>query len=239
MTGTIINTAAVLAGGVCGHFFGKLLKPRFQQTLTQACGVSTLFLSIAGAIRYMIPLDEKSLPGGGSMLIIACVALGGLLGELVNIDRGFERFGEWLKRKTGSAGDQGFVNGFLTASLTTCVGAMTIVGSLQDGIAGDWSILGTKSILDLVMVMVLTSSLGKGCVFSVIPIFVIEGGLTLLANWIKPLMTDLAMSYLSMVGSVLIFCIGVNLVWGNKIRVANLLPALLLAVAAAFLPISF
>ena len=239
MTGTIINTAAVLAGGVCGHFFGKLLKPRFQQTLTQACGVSTLFLSIAGAIRYLIPLDEKSLPGGGSMLIIACVALGGLLGELVNIDRGFERFGEWLKRKTGSAGDQGFVNGFLTASLTTCVGAMTIVGSLQDGIAGDWSILGTKSILDLVMVMVLTSSLGKGCVFSVIPIFVIEGGLTLLANWIKPLMTDLAMSYLSMVGSVLIFCIGVNLVWGNKIRVANLLPALLLAVAAAFLPISF
>ena len=239
MTGTIINTAAVLAGGICGHFFGKLLKPRFQQTLTQACGVSTLFLSIAGAIRYMIPLDEKSLPGGGSMLIIACVALGGLLGELVNIDRGFERFGEWLKWKTGSAGDQGFVNGFLTASLTTCVGAMTIVGSLQDGIAGDWSILGTKSILDLVMVMVLTSSLGKGCVFSVIPIFVIEGGLTLLANWIKPLMTDLAMSYLSMVGSVLIFCIGVNLVWGNKIRVANLLPALLLAVAAAFLPISF
>ena len=119
MTGTLVNTAAVLIGGICGHFFGKMLKPRFQQTLTMACGISTLFLSIAGAIRYMIPLDDQSLPGGGSMLIIACVALGGLIGELINIELGFERFGEWLKRKTGNAKDQNFVNGFLTASLTT------------------------------------------------------------------------------------------------------------------------
>ncbi len=239
MTGTLINTAAVLAGGVCGQLFGRLLKPRFQETLTLACGVSTLFLSTAGALRYMLPLDAQSLPGGGAMLIILCVALGGLIGEILNIEHGLERFGEWLKRKTGSARDQNFVNGFLTASLTTCVGAMTVVGSLQDGIAGDWSILGAKSILDLVIVAVLTSSLGRGCVFSVIPIFVIEGGLTLLANWIKPLMTDLAMSYLSTVGSVLIFCVGVNLVWDRKIRVANLLPAVVLAVAAAFLPIRF
>lgn len=173
------------------------------------------------------------------MLIILCVALGGLIGEILNIERGFELFGEWLKKKTGSAKDQNFVNGFLTASMTTCVGAMTIVGALQDGITGDWSTLGAKSILDLVIVMVLTSSLGKGCVFSVIPVFVIEGGITLLANWIKPLMTDLAMSYLSMVGSVLIFCIGLNLVWGKKVRAANLLPAVVLAIAAAFLPIQF
>ena len=239
MTGTLVNTAAVLVGGVCGHFFGKLLKPRFQETLTLACGVSTLFLSTAGAMRYMLPLDESSLPGGGAMLIILCVALGGLIGEILNIEHGFERFGEWLKRKTGNTRDQNFVNAFLAASLTTCVGAMTIVGSLQDGIAGDWSILGAKSILDLVIVAVLTSSMGKGCVFSVIPIFVIEGGLTLLANWIKPLMTELAMSYLSTVGSVLIFCVGVNLIWGKKIRVANLLPAVILAIAAAFLPIWF
>lgn len=239
MTGTLVNTAAVLAGGVFGHFFGRLLKPRVRETLTLACGVSTLFLSTAGALRYMLPLDAQSLPGGGAMLIILCMALGGLIGELLNVERGFERFGEWLKRKSGSTGDRNFVNGFLTASLTTCVGAMTIVGSLQDGISGDWSTLGAKSLLDLVIVAVLTSSLGRGCVFSAIPILVIEGGLTLLAAWIKPLMTELAMSYLSTVGSVLIFCVGVNLVWGNKIRVANLLPALLLAVAAAFLPIRF
>lgn len=239
MIGTIVNTAAVLAGGVCGHLFGKLLKPRFQQTLTMACGVSTLFLSVAGALRYMLPLDGSSLPGGGSMLVIACMALGALIGELLNLEGGFQRFVLWLKEKTGSARDQNFVNGFLTASLTTCVGAMTIVGSLQDGITGDWSILGAKSILDLVMVMVLTSSLGKGCIFSVIPIFVIQGGLTLAAGWLRPLMTELAMSYLSTVGSVLIFCVGVNLVWGSRIRTANLLPAVLLAIAAAYLPIRF
>jgi uncharacterized membrane protein YqgA involved in biofilm formation len=239
MTGALVNTAAVLAGGVFGHFFGKLLKPRVRETLTLACGVSTLFLSTAGALRYMLPLDAQSLPGGGAMLIILCMALGGLIGELLNVERGFERFGEWLKRKSGSTGDRNFVNGFLTASLTTCVGAMTIVGSLQDGISGDWSTLGAKSLLDLVIVAVLTSSLGRGCVFSAIPILVIEGGLTLLANWIKPLMTELAMSYLSTVGSVLIFCVGVNLVWDRKIRVANLLPAVVLAVAAAFLPIRF
>ena len=239
MTGTLINTAAVLAGGVFGHFFGKLLKPRIQETLTLACGVSTLFLSTAGALRYMLPLDGQSLPGGGAMLVILCVALGGLLGELLNIEGGIERFGEWLKGRTGSAKDQNFVTGFLSASLTTCVGAMTVVGSLQDGISGDWSVLGAKSILDLVIVAVLTSSLGKGCVFCVIPIFGIEGGLTLLAEWISPLMTERAMSCLSTVGSVLIFCVGINLVWGKKIRVANLLPALLLAVAAALLPFRF
>lgn len=127
----------------------------------------------------------------------------------------------------------------MTASLTVCIGAMAIVGSIQDGISGDWSTLGAKAILDFIIVMVLTSSLGKGCVFSAIPVLIWEGSLTLLATTIKRLMTELAMSYLSLVGSVLIFCVGLNLVWGKKVRVANLLPAVVLAVVAAFLPITF
>ena len=127
----------------------------------------------------------------------------------------------------------------MTASLTVCIGAMAIVGSIQDGISGDWSTLGTKAILDFIIVMVMTSSLGKGCVFSAIPVLIWEGSLTLLATTIKPLMTELTMSYLSLVGSVLIFCVGLNLVWGKKVRVANLLPAVVLAVVAAFLPITF
>lgn len=239
MTGTLVNTATVLVGGLCGHFFGKLLKPRHQQTLTLACGISTLFLSTAGAMHYMLPLDEKSLTGGGAMLIVICMGLGGLVGELLNIERGFEWFGEWLKQKSGNSEDRSFVKGFLTASLTTCVGAMTIVGSIQDGVTGDWSVLGAKSVLDLIMVMVLTCSLGKGCVFCALPIFLLEGGITLLASALRPVMTELAMSYLSVVGSVLIFCVGVNLVWDRRIRVANLLPAVIFAVAAAFLPIAF
>ena len=237
MTGAIINTAAIVAGGLCGHLFGKLLKDRHQETLTMACGVGTLFLSIAGAMNYM--LHNDLLPGGGSMLIIACLALGGLIGEILNIESWFERFGEWLKKKTGNAKDKQFVNGFVTASLTVCIGAMAIMGSIQAGISGDWSTLGAKSILDLVIVMVMTCSMGKGCAFSAIPVLLWEGGLTLLATVIKPILTEAALGYLSLVGSVLIFCVGVNLVWGKKIRVANLLPAVILAVIAAFLPLQF
>ena len=237
MTGAIINTAAIVAGGLCGHLFGKLLKDRHQETLTMACGVGTLFLSIAGAMNYM--LHNDLLPGGGSMLIIACLALGGLIGEILNIENWFERFGEWLKKKSGNAKDKQFVNGFVTASLTVCIGAMAIMGSIQDGISGDWSTLGAKSILDLVIVMVMTCSMGKGCAFSAIPVLLWEGGLTLLATVIKPILTETALGYLSLVGSVLIFCVGINLVWGKKIRVANLLPAVILAVIAAFIPIQF
>ncbi|MBQ8954271.1 MAG: DUF554 domain-containing protein [Clostridia bacterium] len=235
--GTLVNTAAIVAGGLCGQLFGKALKSRHQETLTMACGVSTLFIGISGAMQYM--LHNASLPGGGAMLVVACLALGGLIGELIDIESGFERFGEWLKVKTGNAKDQGFVNAFVTASLTVCIGAMAVVGSIQDGLTGDWSTLGAKSILDLIIIMVMTCSLGRGCLFSEIPVLLLEGGMTLLATAIKPLMTDLAMGYLSLVGSVLIFCVGMNLVWGKKVRVANLLPALVLAVAAAFLPIQF
>ena len=237
MTGTLINTGAIVAGGLFGHCFGKLLQERHQETLTMACGVGTLFIGISGALNYM--LHNEFFPDGGSMLVIICLALGGLIGEIINIENGFERFGEWLKQKTGNAKDAGFVNGFVTASLTVCIGAMAIVGAIQDGIAGDWSTLGAKSVLDLIIIMVMTCSLGKGCVFSAIPVFIWEGAITLLAGVIKPLMTDAAMGYLSLVGSVLIFCVGINLIWGKKIRVANLLPAVVLAVAAAFLPISF
>ena len=166
-------------------------------------------------------------------------SLGGLLGEIINIERGFEKFGEWLKVRSGNAKDPRFVNGFLTASLTVCIGAMAIVGAIQDGITGDWSTLGAKAILDLIIVMVMTCSLGKGCVFSALPVFLWEGSLTLLASALKPVMTDAALGYLSLVGSVLIFCVGINLIWGKKIRVANLLPAVIFAAAAAFLPIGF
>ena len=237
MLGTIINTGAIAAGGLLGMLCGKLIRDRHQETLTMACGVGTMFLGIAGAMTYM--LHHDLLPGGGGMLLVICLALGGLIGEIINIEHHFERFGEWLKRKTGNAKNQGFVHGFLTASLTVCIGAMAIMGAIQDGISGDWSTLGAKSILDLIIIMVMTCSMGKGCMFSAVPVFLWEGGLTLLAGVIRPVMTDLAMGYLSFVGSVLIFCVGLNLVFGKKIRVANLLPAVLLAVIAAFLPITF
>ena len=234
--GTLINTAAILVGGVCGHFFGRFLSEQRQDALQKACGVSVLFISIAGAMEGMLGLRDGRLVSGGAMLVTLSLTLGALIGELIDLEGKFERFGEWLKQKTGNAKDKYFVNGFVTASFTVCIGAMAIVGAIEDGLTGDWSILATKAVLDLVIIMVMTCSMGKGCVFSALPVFVLQGSVTLLATLLRPIMTDAALANLSLVGSVLIFCVGVNLVWGRKLRVANLLPAVVLAAAAAFLP---
>ena len=230
--GTIINSAAIIVGGVFGLLFGKILNERIQDSLQKASGICVLFIGIAGAMEGMLKLSGSSLSAGRSMLIVASLALGALVGEILNIEHGFERFGEWLKVKTGNAKDKSFV----TASLPVCIGAMAVVGSIKDGISGDYSILATKAILDFIIIMVMTCSLGKGCIFSAIPVAVFQGLMTALARLIKPLMTDGALANLSLIGSILIFCVGVNLVWGKRIKVANLLPSLVFAVAIAFLP---
>lgn len=235
--GTIINTAAIILGGLFGGLFGKLLKERHQDGLQKACGISVLFLGTAGALEGMLTVSGNTILSGQGLLITLCLALGALIGEICNIEGGFERFGTWLKQKTGNSKDTRFVEGFVTASLTVCIGAMAIVGAIEDGLTGDFSILLTKAILDFIIIIVMTCSLGKGCIFSAIPVFLLQGSVTALAVLIKPLMTDAALANLSMVGNILIFCVGVNLVWGKKIRVANLLPAIILAAAAAFLPI--
>ena len=235
--GTIINTLAIVAGGFFGALFGRFLHDSAQNTLTKVCGVSTLFIAITRALEQMLRVENGAIVSSGSMLMIGCLALGGLVGELLNIEQGFERFGQWLKIKTGNAKDKGFVDAFVTASLTVCIGAMAIVGSIQDGIAGDYSILATKAVLDLIIIMVMSCSMGKGAVFSAIPVAVFQGSITALAGLVRPVMTDAALSKLSLVGNVLIFCVGINLVWDKKIKVANLLPAIIFAVAAAFLPL--
>lgn len=237
--GTIINTAAIIVGGLIGHFTGKLFKQEQQTAVNKACGISVMFIAIAGAMQGMLNIDGGSIVSGKSMLVVLCLAIGTITGELIGIEKGFERFGEWLKKKTGNSGDKQFVNAFVTASLTVCIGAMAIVGAIQDGILGDYSTLAVKSVLDLIIIAVMTSSLGKGCAFSAIPVLVFEGSITLLARIVSPVMTDMAIDYLSLIGSVLIFCVGVNLVRGKTIRVANMLPAVILAVIAAYIPWSF
>ena len=237
--GTIINSAAIVAGGVIGHFTGKLFKQDQQNALNKACGISVLFIGIAGAMQGMMSIDGGRIISGKSMLVVLCLAIGTIIGELIGIEKAFERFGEWLKRKTGNSGDKQFVNAFVTASLTVCIGAMAIVGAIQDGIRSDYSTLAVKAVLDFIIIAVMTSSLGKGCAFSAIPVFIFEGLITLLARLVAPIMTDQAVAYLSLIGSVLIFCVGVNLVWEKMIRVANMLPAVILAVVAAYIPWTF
>lgn len=233
--GTIINSAGIVLGGIAGLLFGRFLKARFQDSLNMACGISVLFIGIAGAMKGMLQIQDGELGSGQALMIVICLALGALIGEAIDIEACFEAFGEWLKQKTGNAKDKNFVDGFVTASLTVSIGAMAIVGAIQDGISRDWSILATKGILDFVIVLVMTCSLGKGCMFSAIPVFVFEGAMTLLAALIRPLMTEAALSNLSLIGSILIFCVGLNLIWGKKIRVANLLPSILITVIAALM----
>ena len=122
----------------------------------------------------------------------------------------------------------------MTASLTVAIGAMSIVGAIQDGIAGDWSTLALKGAIDALLICTMTASMGRGCIFSAIPVLVFQGAITLLARLLQPIMTATAIANLSTMGSILIFCVGVNLIWGTKFRVANMLPALIVAVAAAF-----
>ena len=233
--GTIINTGAIVAGGLAGILFGRFLKENVQDTLSKCCGVSTLMIGIAGALEKMLTLENGAISSGGSMLLVLCLTVGGVIGELLNLEGAFEAFGRWLKEKTGNAKDKGFVNAFITASLTVCIGAMAIVGSIQDGLTGDYSVLATKAVLDFIIIMVMSCSLGPGAAFSAIPVAILQGSVTALAGLVRPVMTEAALNNLSLVGSVLVFCVGINLLWGKKIRVANLLPAIVLAVAAAFL----
>lgn len=235
--GTIINVAAIILGGLLGKLCSRFLSGRYQDTLSKTCGVCVLFIAIGGAMEGILSISGNAIVSGKSLLIICCLALGALLGELCNLEDKFEQFGEWLKNKTGNAKEKNFVEGFVTASLTVSIGAMAIVGSIEDGIFGDYSILATKAILDFIIILVMTCSMGKGCAFSAIPVACFQGLLTILARLVKPLMTDAALSNLSLIGSILIFCVGLNLIFGKKIRVANLLPSILLAIIIAFLPL--
>jgi uncharacterized membrane protein YqgA involved in biofilm formation len=234
--GTIINVGAIIIGGLCGLFMGKEVKVRYQDILMISVGISIMMLGIGGTMEEMLSIQNGALTSGGSMMMIITMALGSLMGEWMDIEGKMEHFGIWLKKKTGSSGDHAFVDAFVTCSLTVCIGAMAIVGSIKDGIYGDYSILAAKAILDLIIVFVMTVSMGKGCVFSAIPVGIFQGVITFLARLIEPLMTEATLSNLSLVGSIMIFCVGLNLVFGKKVKVANFLPAIVLAVAWSFAP---
>lgn len=232
--GTIANVAAVVAGGLLGLLVKNGLKQRFQDILIKALGLSTIFLGIAGALTGLLDISaDGEIATTGTAVLIASLVGGSLIGEWINIERWLERFGEWLKRKAKSENDTGFVNGFITTSLVICVGAMAVVGSIQDGLTGNASMLYAKAALDGVIVMIFASTYGKGAIFSAIPVGIFQGAITLLAGLIAPLLGEAVIAGLSFVGSALIFCVGVNLVFGNKFKVANMLPALLIAGAMA------
>lgn len=232
--GTILNVVAILVGGIIGLVFSRAISPRYQETLMQAIGVCVIFVGIGGAVEGMMTVTADRLQSGGTMMIVISYAVGSLVGEWINLEQRIEQFGSWLKVKTGNAKEKRFVDAFVTASLTVCIGAMAIVGSMQDGLSGDYSTLALKAILDMVIICVMSASMGRGCLFSALPVGILQGTVTLLARAIQPIMTDAALTNLSLTGSILIFCVGVNLLWEKKLKVANMLPSIVVAVLCAF-----
>lgn len=237
--GTIINVAAIFAAGIMGMLFGARIPGRLQESMIICSGIGTIFIAVSGAMEKMLVLSQEGLTSRGSMMLILCLTLGTITGELLQLDERLEKFGEWLKKKTGNAGDNSFVHAFVTASLTVSIGAMAIVGSIQDGISLDPSTLIAKSALDFFIILIMTAALGKGAMFSAVPVGLLQGSMTLLSRLISPVFlgNPAALSNLSLTGSVLIFCVGVNLVWKRGIRVASMLPALVFSVLWAFLPL--
>lgn len=233
--GTIANVLAIIIGGSLGLFCKNLLKDRYQETIMKATGIATMFLALSGTLSKMFVIQQVGIQTTGSMNVILSLVIGALIGEMIDIDHLFEKFGNWLKLKTKSQGDHQFVNAFVTASLPVCIGAMAIMGAIQDGIYANPSILFAKAILDFVIILVMSSSMGKGCFFAFIPVAFLQGTLTALSVGLAPFMTTSFLNHLDMVGNILIFCVGINLIWPRTIRVANLLPALVVAVVLSFL----
>ena len=217
--GTLINVAGIIVGGLIGLFGGKFLTEKIQRTLRDAAALAIIFLGADGALKNL-----------DTMLLIVSLIGGGLVGEIIDIDGKLERLGIFLRERSGNGGDTKFVDAFVTASLTVCIGAMAVIGAINDRLLHDATILIAKSALDAIIILVMTVSLGKGCIFSCVSVGIFQGAITFCAGFVEPFMTEIALANLSSVGSVLIFGVGVNLLFPDrKICVANLLPALIIA----------
>ncbi len=237
--GTIINVGCIVAGGLIGLLGRSLITQSLQDALLRSCGVAVIFVGIAGTLEKMLGVSlgadgTATLTSGGTMMMVVSLALGTVVGELLDLDGKFEALGEWLKQKTGSSKDASFVNAFVTASLTVSIGAMAIVGAIQDGLVGDHSTLMLKGALDAIIICAMAASMGKGAVFAALPVGVLQGAVTLLATLLSPVMTDAALANLSLVGSMLIFCVGMNLIWPRTFKPANMLPSVVVAAVCAF-----
>lgn len=227
--GTIINTVAVIAGGLIGICLKRGMKQKMQDTLMQACGVSVIFLGISGTLSKMNAIENSD------MVLILSLVIGSLIGEWLDIEEKMDLVGEKIKMAVKAQNDNKFVEGFVNVSLIICVGAMAIVGSIQDGISGDYSMLAAKAILDFVIVMIFASTYGIGAIFSAVLIFLYQGGITLAAAAFGSFASTVVIDHLSFVGSALIFCVGINVGFGKRINVGNMLPALIIAALWAVL----
>ena len=219
MIATVINALAVLAGSIFGWLMHKKISEKISYVVYTGVGLIALVLGISMALEVQRIL-----------YMALSLVLGGLIGTWINIENYILNFGEFLKRtfaKNTKDNAASFAHGFLDASLLFCVGALSLIGSFQAGAEGNYSLLLTKSVMDGFMAILLTAALGIGVAFSIITILVYQGALTLLSAWIRPYVTDLALSELTAVGGIMVIMIGFNMLKLRDIKTANYLPALI------------
>ncbi|MBE6569183.1 MAG: DUF554 domain-containing protein [Ruminococcaceae bacterium] len=230
--GTIVNVLAVIAGSVIGMVVKKGIPESMQKSVMKTLGVAVMFIGISGVLQEMIVIGEDGISMQGTMLMIISLVIGTVIGELCKIETRLESLGDKLKRlKIFSGSNPHFTEGFVTSTLVVCIGAMAIIGAFNDGLGLGPDILITKSILDFISTMIFTSALGAGVLCSFLPMGIYQGTLTVLARVVQPLVEGTTIiSDLSLVGSVLIFCVGINLFAPKSVKVGNMLPALLVPV---------
>ena len=228
--GTIVNSIAVIVGCIVGLFIKKGISPRFEDIIMKALGTSVIFIGVSGALCGLLTFDNGKLSTKGTMLMIASLVIGSIIGEALRIEDRLNSIGEKLQKKVKVGDNSHFVEAFVTYTLIICVGAMAIVGAINDGLLGDYSTLFAKSILDAITGMVFASTLGIGALFAVIPMAIYQGSITLFAGFVEPYLTDTLVSDMSYVGSILIFTVGINLAFKNKFKTGNMLPAILVPV---------
>jgi len=235
--GTLANMAAIVIGATVGIILKGGLKQRFRETIMHALGLAVMFIGISGALQGLLVVNEGGLQTANIMLMIVSLALGALIGELIDVEARLDHMGEMIKTTLKVKGEKGknFVEGFVNSSLLFCIGAMAIIGSLRDGLSGDASMLYAKGFIDGTVAIFFASTLGIGVFFSIIPLGIYQGVITLSAKYIEPYLSEQLISNISFIGSILIFGIGINMVFGKKIKCGNLLPAVLIPVAYEFL----
>ena len=231
--GTLINAALILLGGIIGLVFKKAVSKEMELSIHKATGVAVVVIGICGVLSAMLKAKaDGSISSSGELILVVSLTLGTFIGELLKLEESLNKGCMWIERKCGMSN---FAAGFITSTMIYCVGAMAIVGSINDGLLGDSSTLVTKGILDGITSVVLAASLGYGVLFSVIPILVYQGGMTLLAGLLDKVLVGELLQNICMVGYALVMCIGINFLTDGdkKIKTVNMLPALLIPVAYA------
>ena len=222
--GTLVNAAAVLLGGSIGLLLKGRIPKNFAENILRAIGLCVCIIGISSAIK------------GDLMLLVVSLALGALAGELLCIEDGLNKLGKWMQESFSRQDEESaFAEGFVTATLLFCVGAMSIIGSIDSGLGNDRSMIYTKSILDGIGAMVFASYLGFGVLFSAIVILVYQGSIEIFAGYLQTVLTPDLITHFSAAGGVMVLAIGLNMLLNAKIKVANLLPGLLFAVGYYYL----